>query len=215
MNYPEDKIREELAKKYICGSGIEIGALCHPLNTDADVKYIDRFDLGGLHEQYADISVDQMHPVDIVDDGEKLESIASDSQDFVIANHFLEHCEFPIDTVQNWVRVLKPEGVIFCAVPDKELTFDKDRGITPLQHLADEYANSTSDTYAHYMDSTHGDAMLAGSLMDMKYSIHYHVWDRKGIEEFFEWICHLFPLELETHEYNLPRAETIFILRKK
>jgi predicted SAM-dependent methyltransferase len=36
---------------------------------------------------------------DIIDDGEKLSRIEDASQDFIIANHFLEHCEDPIGTV--------------------------------------------------------------------------------------------------------------------
>ncbi|MEJ7767735.1 MAG: hypothetical protein WKF89_07975 [Chitinophagaceae bacterium] len=32
-------------------------------------------------------------PVDYLADGELLESVADTSQDFVITNHFLEHCQ--------------------------------------------------------------------------------------------------------------------------
>ena len=31
--------------------------------------------------------------VDIIDDGEKLNKIEDNSQDFIIANHFIEHCQ--------------------------------------------------------------------------------------------------------------------------
>lgn len=214
MTYPTDSIREELSTKYISGSGIEIGALCHPVRTDADVTYVDRFDLDGLHEQYPTIPVETMCPITVVDDGEKLESISDNSQDFVIANHFIEHCEFPVKTVENWVRVLKTGGIIFCAVPNKDKTFDVHRDLTPITHLIHECETGISDTYAHFFDSTHGDDFMAGQLMESKYSIHYHVWDTVTIKEFFDYLCKILPLEILEHPYNEPREETVFIVRK-
>ena len=40
-------------------------------------------------------------PVGCIDDGERLGKIADASQDFVIANHFLEHCQDPILALLN------------------------------------------------------------------------------------------------------------------
>lgn len=214
MNYPKDEIRKSLADKYIKGFGIEIGALCHPVETDAVVTYIDRFSVEGLHKQYPDIPTEIMCPVTKVENGETLTTIPDHSQDFVIANHFLEHCEFPIKTIKNWTRILKSGGIIFCAVPNKDVTFDKDRKLTPLDHLIEEYKTGESDTFRHYMDATGGDDMLSGHLIDDKYSIHYHVWDKPAIAEFFGYVSTLFNLQLIDSVYNEPRAETIFILRK-
>lgn len=207
-------MRQELADKYIQGDGIEIGALCHPLPTSANVVYVDRFDREGLHEQYPDIPIKDMVLVNVVADGETLEIFDNDSKDFIIANHFLEHCEFPIKTVENWVRVLKKDGIIYCAIPNKDFTFDKNRNLTPITHLIYECQTGVSDTFAHYMDATNGDDMMSGNLMDTKYSIHYHVWDRTGIIEFFEYMCKILPLKIEEYQYTDERVETIFILRK-
>lgn len=44
---------------------------------------------------------------DIVDDGECLSKVGDFSQDFVIANHVLEHFEDPIKGFRNMLRVLK------------------------------------------------------------------------------------------------------------
>ena len=38
--------------------------------------------------------------------------------DFVIASHVIEHMLDPVETLQEWKRVLKPEGKIFFALPD-------------------------------------------------------------------------------------------------
>ena len=40
------------------------------------------------------------------------------SMDFVIASHVIEHMLDPVETLQEWKRVLKPEGKIFFALPD-------------------------------------------------------------------------------------------------
>ena len=72
---------------------------------------------------------------DIIDDGEKLTTLAPQSQDFVIASHFLEHCQDPIGTLKAIFRVIKPGGMLYLALPDKRYTFDRERPVTPLDHL--------------------------------------------------------------------------------
>ena len=47
----------------------------------------------------------------------------------------MEHCEDPIMTIKTFVRVLRRDGFLFLAVPDKKYTFDKDRNLTSLEHL--------------------------------------------------------------------------------
>ena len=79
-----------------------------------------------------------MH-VDIVDDGERLETIGDLTQDFVIANHFIEHSQNPIGAIENMLRVLKHGGILYLAVPDKRYTFDIDRPVTTIEHLLQDY----------------------------------------------------------------------------
>ena len=62
--------------------------------------------------------------MDVIDNGETLQTLPDARQDFVVANHFLEHCQDPIGTIVNHFRVLKPGGVLFMAVPDKRWSFD-------------------------------------------------------------------------------------------
>ncbi len=64
---------------------------------------------------------------DIIDYGETLSKIGDQSQDFVIASHFIEHCEYPLGAIKSWCRVLRPNGVLFLVVPDRAAHFDKDR----------------------------------------------------------------------------------------
>lgn len=113
--------RESIANAYLVGNGIEIGPLHNPLRVppQARVQYVDRMPVAQLREQYPELHRDRLVSADIIDDGERLESVQDASQDFVIANHFLEHCQNPIETISNMLRVLKPGGVLYICIPDK------------------------------------------------------------------------------------------------
>jgi SAM-dependent methyltransferase len=129
--------RTLLSSKYLSGDGIEIGALHAPLqvNRSAKVKYVDRVTLRELREIYPELdSYDIVEP-DILDDGEQLGTVQDLSQDFVIANHFLEHCQNPLQALKNIYRVLRVGGLMFLALPNKRFTFDVDRPVTTIDHM--------------------------------------------------------------------------------
>src|SRR6266852_1252099 len=109
--------RELIAETYLKGNGIEIGALHNPLQVPpwARVKYVDRLPIVQLREQYPELNDKELVEVDILDDGERLTKISDASQDFVIANHFVEHSQDPIGAVLNMLRVLKPGGRLYLA----------------------------------------------------------------------------------------------------
>ena len=89
------------------------------------MRYVDRMPVTLLRRHYPELDELPLVEIDDVgDDGERLQTIEAQSQDFVIANHLLEHTEDPISTIRNWLRVLRPGGVIYMAVPDKRHTFD-------------------------------------------------------------------------------------------
>ena len=133
--------RDYLAIKYLRGSGIEIGALGSPLPVPygAQVKYVDRLSVKDLRSEYPQLKNSAFVEVDIIDDGQTLTKVPSDSCDFVIANHFLEHCENPLGALVTFLRVLKRKGVLYMAVPDKRCTFDEGRPVTALQHIVKDY----------------------------------------------------------------------------
>lgn len=206
-------MREELSRLYLSGSGIEIGALCHPLKVNGLVQYIDRFDKVGLLTQYPDLPEDKIVQIDIIDDGEHLNTIGDESQDFVIANHYLEHCRNLMGAIENWIRVLKHGGKIFCAVPDKEKSFDAHRSLTTIEHIVGDSAGDI-DQWPHYLEFAKGDELQAKQLMDMNYSIHCHVWDKRTILELLVNLCEWFPVKLRAYVHTDERDEFIFILEK-
>ncbi len=73
-----------MAAIYLRGHGIEIGALHRPHRVpgSANVKYVDRMTVPDLRRQYPELAAEKLLPVDIVDNGERLATIADRSQDF-------------------------------------------------------------------------------------------------------------------------------------
>ncbi len=216
--------RRLLARKYLCGTGIEVGALHHPLPVPASarVRYVDRLSVDELRRQYPDLAAEPLVPVDIVTDGETLAGLADGSQGFVIANHFLEHCEDPIGALKNFVRVLRPGGVAYVAVPDKRFTFDRDRPLTPLVHLIADHRDGPAasrrahfEEYARFVLDQRTDAAvttMADHLMERNHSIHFHVWSQREVMELLVWLQATEPFDAEIVCKN--ETEVICILRK-
>lgn len=192
--------RAELAARFLFGGGIEIGALHAPLGapSHAQVRYLDRMAADELRREYPELAGEELVQVDIIDDGEVLATVADDSQDFIIANHFLEHCEDPIGTIEVHLRKLKPGGILFYAVPDKRYTFDFRRPLTPLEHMIlDHEEGPGRSRREHYEEwaqlvpeeppSGEQAVRAARALEAAEYSIHMHVWTQA---EFLALILH-------------------------
>jgi SAM-dependent methyltransferase len=189
--------RASYAQHYLFGCGIEIGPLHQPLTVPAHatVSYVDRMSAPDLRREYPELADWDLAEVDIVDDGELLATVPDESQDFIVANHFLEHTEDPIGTIETHLGKLRPGGILFYAVPDKRFTFDFKRPVTPLEHMIADHEEGPERSRAeHYdewcrlviNDQSTGDPDLPASeewveqrareLEDAEYSIHMHVW---------------------------------------
>ena len=217
--------RTTVARAYIRGQGIEIGALNKPLRVPIGtrVSYVDRMPAEELHRLYPDIPVRTLVPVDIVDDGERLPTVGDRTQDFVIANHFLEHCENPIGTVGNLLRVLRPGGILFAAIPDKRFTFDRDRPVTSLSHLIEDHESGPEgsrrahlEEWARLVDRVPEERVerRVAQLLATGYSIHYHVWTPTDILELLVWLARDGQLPFDTELFLQRNEEMIVILRK-
>ena len=182
---PLPERRRALSDRYIRGSGVEVGPLHQPLPVPATatVRYVDRMPTDELRRQYPELSEYDLVEPDVVDDGETLGAFADASLDFVIANHFIEHCQNPVSALENHLRVLRPGGVLYMAVPDKRRTFDRDRPTTPLEHLVRDYELGPAwshrahfEEYARLVDKADDPRAHADELIVKDYSIHFHVW---------------------------------------
>jgi len=220
------QFRRFFADRYLSGDGIEVGALNHPLAVPdvARVKYVDRMAVPDLRRHYPELASESLVEVDIIDNGEYLETVAEASQDFVIANHFIEHCQDPIFTIKNLLRVLKRDGILYLAVPDKRYSFDRDRPVTPFAHLLRDFEEgpeqSKREHYEEWIRIVVGETdedtaeEMVQKLIKRDYSIHFHVWRSIDFLDFLIALkTHLdFPLDVQRMFQNA--TEFITILRK-
>jgi SAM-dependent methyltransferase len=182
--------RAEFAARYLFGEGLEIGPLHQPLKMPPHAKprYVDRMPVEQLREEYPELAGWDLTPVDAIDDGERLETIAAGSQDFIVANHFLEHCENPIGTIETHLGKLRPGGVLFYAVPDKRYTFDFRRPVVTLEHMVVDYVEGPEGSRGGHYEEWSRLVLVeepepeertlarARELEAAGYSIHMHAW---------------------------------------
>jgi hypothetical protein len=71
---------------------------------------------------------------------------------FVVASHVLEHIANPLLALNEWKRVLKPDGILLLILPWKQVTFDHRRQVTPFGDLLDHYDDRTSEKDLSHLD---------------------------------------------------------------
>jgi SAM-dependent methyltransferase len=135
------RMRAEAARPYLRGEGIEIGAMHFPLKVQRGVKvcYVDYVTREENLKKFPYLDARKLVTPDYIEDGFRLEGIPLESQDFVIANHVLEHSPDPIGTLEVWWKRLRAGGVLFITVPLAEHCFDRGRKITPLEHMIEDH----------------------------------------------------------------------------
>lgn len=215
-------------------SGTEIGAAQHAMNLpkSVNVKYLDRIPKSDYVKQLKETDKDARGifvDVDIIDDAERLETIGDCSQDFVIANHVLEHCIDPIAAVHNMLRVLKNDGILFLSIPDKRFTFDAERQITTIEHLLLDHKEPSKrshrfhfEEFVRLVEKVDGEAEIekrTNFLMENSdtITIHYHVWTQREMLEMFVALKTLkndFDYTFDIEFFCKNRLEVIFVFRK-
>jgi predicted SAM-dependent methyltransferase len=217
--------RRAIAERYLRGDGLEIGALHNPLPVprSARVRYLDRLRVPELEQQYPELRGEELVEVDIVDDGERLSQVPDGSQDFVIANHFLEHCQDPLGALENMFRVLRPGGVLYLAVPDRRFTFDAERGVTSLEHvLKDHRAGPEGSRREHFEEwarlvdrvEDRDIEPHVARLLEADYSIHFHVWEQRDVFDLLQLARREVNLEFDVELATRNGHENLFVLRK-
>ncbi len=221
-----DTVRRDVALRYLRGSGIEIGALNRPMRVPSSVgvRYVDHERRDSLIARYPEFAGQPIVEPDILDDGATLVTLPDGSEDFVIANHVIEHLENPVGALRAWLRVLRPGGVIFMCVPEKRRTFDAERPSTQVEHLLRDDADGPQwSRRSHYeewarlaehvpeADVPERVAQLEGQSRD----VHFHVW---AFEDIAATLVALrdgpngLPFDIELLQANW--NETICVLRR-
>ncbi len=135
----------DFVSTYLAGTGVEVGAFKTPIPGIRPI-YVDRFrEYAGeptLAEYYGDAC-------DL--------PFEDSSLDFVATSHVLEHVANPLAALREWHRVLRHGGIIYMVVPDRTLTFDRLRALTPVGHLLDDFRKEVTQ-----VDGTHIDDFVFG-----------------------------------------------------
>ena len=213
--------RTVLAQKYLRGDGLELGAFASPTMTPygARTRYVDRVPASHWKDVPEYRHVQPVDP-DIIDDGATLAGVPDASQDYIVSFHMLEHVPNTLVAVENWIRVLKPGGILLVAVPDRRFGRDAPRELTTFQHLVDDLrAGESRDDSAHYREIAELVHGLTGSAVDDYVATappaeHFHVWDLTSFTRFWLDASDFFNGAFELLEAQRNHGEAIAVLRR-
>lgn len=127
-------------------TAVEIGALDQPFLTkdEIQVSYVDFTDTQTLKEKYAsfpDRNADNIVEVDAIWGDQSLsEAFGADFKaDLVLASHVIEHVPDLITWLDEIVSILKPDGTVHLAIPDRRYCFDVRRRESTLSDVLYSY----------------------------------------------------------------------------
>ena len=128
------------------GKGMEIGPSHNPIapkKEGFDVHIVDHCDRAGLVEKYRPhgVKLDDIEDVDFVWRDTSYGELTGHSKfyDWIIASHVIEHTPDLIGFLKSSEDVLKDDGILALAVPDKRFCFDHFRPISGLASLIDAH----------------------------------------------------------------------------
>jgi SAM-dependent methyltransferase len=217
--------RRVLADRHLAGDGLEIGALHNPLPLPAAARvcYVDRLTLAEARIHYPELAQQPLVEPGIIAECDQLTPVVSGSVDFVVANHVLEHVRNPFGALREWLRVLRPGGCLYVAVPDRANPIDRLRPVTTFEHLLSDADGSTAGVdrphYEEWVRANSPDApateqlTYAGVLEQKGYAIHFHVFDRALFERVVEHITRESDASLIEFVTNPAHQEHIAVIR--
>lgn len=134
-------------------------------------------------------------------DAIELAAIQSETYDFVLSSHTVEHIANPFRAISEWLRVLRDNGVLLLVFPHKDGTFDHNRPITSLNHLIEDFEkNVKEDDLTHLpeilklhdlnLDYAAGNFELLRERSMNNYKnrcLHHHVFNTELVIEIFNY----------------------------
>ncbi|MCI0557156.1 MAG: class I SAM-dependent methyltransferase [Nitrososphaera sp.] len=125
------------------GFGLEIGPSYSPLLPKSEgfnVEVLDYTDQLALFEKYRSnpgVDWQKIEKVDYVSDGRCMSEIIGETKryDYIVASHVIEHVPDMIGLLQDCETLLKDDGVLVLAVPDKRFCFDVLRPVSTIGHI--------------------------------------------------------------------------------
>lgn len=126
--------------------GLEIGPSlrpCAPKSEGYHVEIVDWLDKEGLIEKYRSMGIDtgRIEEVDYIWDGRPYTELTGrkESYDYIIASHVIEHVPDFVGFLRDCSEMLKQDGILSLAIPDKRFTLDHFRMVTTTGKVINDY----------------------------------------------------------------------------
>jgi SAM-dependent methyltransferase len=217
---PLDIQVHQLIRRYCCGQGLEIGPGRHPYCKPKTTKFL---------EKHPD-SLDGYPRPDIVADATDI-PLPNGELDYVFSSHVLEHMPDTIRALNEWMRLLRPGGVLFLLLPHADRIFDRHRPKTTLQHHIEDFqARREGPDHSHDEEARAGwerledfDAIAAAHLRvfgtgmwDFDHRIahdamHYHVWTQDEIVRLLQYLG----LKIAAVAEHVERRDSFAVVARK
>ena len=221
----------EYIGKDLTGSGVEFGAASSPfpIAIGSTVRFADFYDHAlksspyFSNEYYARA---EYVTADLLTSMETMDGLKDGSLDFIIACHVIEHLRNPLLAMETAWKKLKPGGKLVLLVPHRDLTFDKNRELTTLEHLILDYEHPNRNRdFLHFLEFyekafvTADYAHKAATEFNSAFSdIHYHVWNEDSflamMNYFSQGVKPWSSIDYYPHLPNQEANEFYFIMTK-
>ncbi|MGO9596810.1 MAG: hypothetical protein ACLP7Q_02185 [Isosphaeraceae bacterium] len=171
--------------------GIEIGPSHNPVAPKKNgyrVHIIDHATQTELIEKYRthNLNVENIEEVDFVWKGESYVQLTGRHKyyDWIIASHMVEHSPDLIGFLNECDSILKEEGVLSLAIPDKRFCFDHFRPLSGIakvidSHIGKQKTHSPGTAAEHILNAVNRDGKIAWS---DRYQGQYHL-HHKSLDE--------------------------------
>ncbi len=208
------------------GFGLEIGPSYNPVAPKSkgyNVEVVDHLDQVELIKKYGGMGVDtsRIEFVDHVWQGQPLDELIGEEgrYDWIIASHVIEHVPDVISFLKQCQRLLKPDGALSLAIPDKRFSFDYFRSISSAGDLLDAYFQKRSRhpsglVFDHFVSEVHlnglgtwtkgdlGEPVFSRSLLDAKALLDYSLHPDAAYVDIHAWRFTPSSFRLILHDLN-------------
>ncbi|HCM82993.1 MAG TPA: methyltransferase domain-containing protein [Alphaproteobacteria bacterium] len=184
IHYLQNLLPGKLAK------GLEIAPAHNPVCPKRDGWNVKTVDCVSTEELIAYMSnnpgndLSKIEPVDIVWDRgllhEAIDPLLHGKFDYIVASHVFEHVPDLIGTLNSCERLLKPDGVLLLALPDRRYTFDFVRPFTTPADVIEAFEekrerHSLRNAYLLYFYSVlaNQEAVWERSILPTKFQLNF------------------------------------------
>jgi len=206
MNVKSKKAKTLLSMCNLQGIGLEIGGGISPLlpkSKGFNIETLDIMDKKSQIEQYESWgikrSAESIQEVDntMQKGGSYVDAVGKTSYfDFIAASCVIEHTVCIISFLRDCMELLRPDGILALAVPDKRFIFDHYRPLSGIAEAIDCYnkedksRHSTGilcEQFLNYVAISNNGYSLANSPADVKNIIDSYI-SSDGYRDFHHWV---------------------------